>query len=197
MLDPQCTAAEIAEMRVNPVVVPLTASTQAVFKEPPTTPPMIGPFGHPQPKAPPPALPEDPHDLPVNAMCSPQPKAPPPAGPSQERQAADDVDAFTAREVSKGLALLHDGDNAAREHLPELAYEKNVQALQGLLSLDKSHPRVVALRKTIAEYVEVAEGLADAAGRASAAAASAKNVAMVGWLEESANKKPRQFMVGD
>ena len=95
--------------------------------------------------------------------------------------------------MSKGLTLLRDGDNAAREHLPELACEKYVQALQGLLSLDKSHPRVVALKKTIAEYIEVAEGLADAAGRASAATASA----MVGWLEESANKKLRQLMVGD
>ena len=48
-----------------------------------------------------------------------------------------------------------------------MAYEKYVQALQGLLSLDKSHPRVIALKKTIAEYVELVEGLADAAGRAS------------------------------
>ena len=66
-----------------------------------------------------------------------------------------------------------------------------------MLSLDKSHPRVVALKKTIAEYVEVAESLADAAGRASAATASARNVAMVGWLEESANKKLRNLMIGD
>ena len=100
-------------------------------------------------------------------MCSPQSKAPPPAGPSQERQAADDVDAFAAREVSQGWTLLHDGDNAAREHLPELAYEKYIQALQGLLSLKKSHPQVVALKKTVAGYVKLVEGLADAAGRAS------------------------------
>ena len=38
-------------------------------------------------------------------ISSPQPKASPPAGPSQERQAAADVDALTAREVSKGLTL--------------------------------------------------------------------------------------------
>ncbi len=129
-------------------------------------------------------------------ISSPQPKASPPAGPSQERQAAADVDALTAREVSKGLTLVHDADNAAREHLPELAYDRYVQALHHLLGLDKSHPRVVALKKTIAEYVEVAEGLADVAGRASAATASVRNVAMVGWLEESANEKLNNFMNG-
>ena len=53
MPDPQRTAAEIAGMRVNPVAVPSMASIQAVFKEPPTTPPMIGPFGASVAKAPP------------------------------------------------------------------------------------------------------------------------------------------------
>ena len=114
MPDPQRTAAEIAGMRVNPVAAPLMVSIQAVFKEPPTTPPMIGPLGHPQPKASPLALPEDPpHDLPVNAMCSPQSKAPSPAGPSRERRAADDGDAFATREVSEGWTLPDDGDNVA------------------------------------------------------------------------------------
>ena len=60
MPDLQRTASEIAGMRVNPVAAPSMASIQAVLKEPPTTPPMIGPLGHPQPKALPLALPEDP-----------------------------------------------------------------------------------------------------------------------------------------
>ncbi len=77
-------------------------------------------------------------------MCSPQSKAPSPAGPSRERQAADDVDAFATREVSEGWTLLDDGDNVARAHLPEWAYGKYIQALQGLLSLRKSHLLVVA-----------------------------------------------------
>ncbi len=60
MPDLQRTIAEIAGMRVNPVAAPSMASIQAVFKEPPITPLMIGPLGHAQPKASPLALPEDP-----------------------------------------------------------------------------------------------------------------------------------------
>ena len=43
-----------------------------------------------------------------------------PSSQSQERQPADYVDAFTAREIDKGLALLLAGVEAAREHRLEV-----------------------------------------------------------------------------
>ncbi len=77
-------------------------------------------------------------------------------GKGTEQSAVADIEAFIEEEVSKGLAMLNEGDDAMRTNL-RVAYDRYVLGLQSLLSLDKSHPKVIALKQKIAKYVTSAE----------------------------------------
>ena len=77
-------------------------------------------------------------------------------GKGTEQSAVADIEAFIEEEVSKGLAMLDEGDDAMRTNL-RVAYDRYIRGLQSLLSLDESHPKVIALKQKIAKYVTSAE----------------------------------------
>ncbi len=82
-------------------------------------------------------------------------------GKGTEQSAVADIEAFIEEEVSKAFAMLNEGDDAMRTNL-RVAYDRYVRGLQSLLSLDKSHPKVIALKQKIAKYVREAENVKEA-----------------------------------
>jgi hypothetical protein len=71
----------------------------------------------------------------------------------------DREDARVEREITKGMALIHEARKAAAEGAIEESCNRYVLGLQRLLGLDKSNPRVEAIAPRLARYVEEAEKL--------------------------------------